>query len=221
MELSSLPHNGWLPGWDQLISAGGWAVLLGSLIITPGVPYLLALLTEHRLLRPSRDFYALVLGDLALAAAAGLSAGVIDDARLISPIWLAPPTGWFIPAAGLLFGLYQVLAELKTGFYTKAQAWSPSKLYHQFIIYPVHGYLLTATVTTALISPAQLLLKAAILIPLGLWAAALVHDMRHPKLGHAPFNWKCFAPLPQPWKQGSVSIQADSDWQKTHSARNP
>ncbi|MBT1003958.1 hypothetical protein KIH31_15310 [Paenarthrobacter sp. DKR-5] len=216
MELDPASRPGWLPGWDALITGGGWAVLLASLIITPGMPLLLAALTEHRMLRPSRDFLSLVLGDLALAVAAGTATAVIDQEQLSPPLWLSGPTGWLIPAAGLVFGLHQVRTELKTLFYIREQAWAPTKIYHQFVIYPVHGYLLTSTVPTALASAGPPASKLVITAAVSLWGAALIYDTRHPKLGHAPFDWSRFKPLPQPWPATSTTLRVDVAWQKNH-----
>src|SRR4029077_9043327 len=51
------------------------------------------------------------------------------------------------PAAGvvavvvtLLFGLAQWRDELRRGYYTRAQAVAPTKIWHQVVVYPVLGY---------------------------------------------------------------------------------
>ena len=148
-------------------------------------------------------------GDPLLAVAAGLA------------VWLTgsrTPHGLTGPAAGvvavavmLLFGLAQWRDELRRGYYTRAQAVAPTKIWHQLVVYPVLGYWLWTAGIGGLSAPGGAAVwagKAVLLALVGVWAAANVYDRRHPKLGHPPFDWRLVRPWPRPWAAESQTLLA-------------
>ena len=114
----------------------------------------------------------------------------------------------------LLFGLVQWRDELRRGYYTRAQAVAPTKIWHQVVVYPVLGYWLWTAGIGGLSAPggaATWAGKALLLVLTGIWAGANVYDRRHPKLGHPPFDWRRVRPLPRPWAAESQTLLAASE----------
>jgi hypothetical protein len=139
-------------------------------------------------------------------------------------VWLIgsrTPHGLTGPAAGivavavtLLFGLAQWRDELRRGYYTRAQAAAPTKIWHQLVVYPVLGYWLWTAGIGALSVPGGAAVwagKALLLALVGVWAAANVYDRRHPKLGHPPFDWRRVRPWPRPWAAESQTLLAAAE----------
>jgi len=188
----------WAPVLGEALVHGPWVAFAAAFAISPGIPALLALVLERRVLRPRQEFVAFIYGDplLALAAATGVAlcgGRAADSVRaLVTGGW-----AWASMAGWLGFGLWQWRSEVRAGQYTFAQAVSPTKIWHQMVIYPVLGYLVTAAVlgglaasTTAVGYPA----KALIVLCVGAWCAANVYDRRHPKPGHPAYDWRKLRP---------------------------
>ena len=111
----------------------------------------------------------------------------------------------------LLFGLAQWRDELRRGYYTRAQAVAPTKIWHQVVVYPVLGYWLWTAGIGGLTAPggaAAWAGKALLVMLTGIWVAANVYDRRHPKLGHPPFDWRRVRPQPRPWAAESQTLLA-------------
>ena len=133
-------------------------------------------------------------------------------------VWLTgsrTPHGLTGPAAGvavvvitLVFGLAQWRAELRRGYYTRAQAAAPTKIWHQLVIYPVIGYWMWTAGLGGLSVPGGWVTKALLLVLVGIWAATNVYDRGHPKLGHPPFDWRRVRPWPRPWAAESQTLLA-------------
>jgi hypothetical protein len=136
-------------------------------------------------------------------------------------VWLTGarvPHGLTGPAAGvaavlltLAFGLAQWRDELRRGYYTRAQAAAPTKIWHQVVVYPVMGYWLWTAVIGGLSAPGGAAAWAGkiLLVALtGTWAATNVYDRRHPKLGHPPFDWRRVRPRNRPWPPESQTLKA-------------
>jgi hypothetical protein len=200
---------GYLPVLGDALRHGPWVAGLCSFAVTPVALVVIARVLERRWLVPREQFAAVTYGDPLLAVAAGLG------------IWLAGPRtphGLTGPAAGvvavvltLLFGLAQWRDELRRGYYTRAQAVAPTKIWHQVVVYPVLGYWLWTAVIGGLSAPGGAAVwtgKALLLALTGIWAAANVYDRRHPKLGHPPFDWRRARPRPRPWVAQSQTLLA-------------
>ena len=207
--------TGYLPVLGAALRHGPWIAGLCAFAVTPGILVVIARVLERRWLVPREQFAAVTYGDPLLAVAIGLG------------IWLAgrrTPHGLTGPAAGaavvvimLLFGLAQWGDELRRGYYTRAQAAAPTKIWHQIVVYPVLGYWLwTAGVgglsaaggTAGADGTTGWAGKALLLTLIGIWAATNVYDRRHPKLGHPPFDWHRGRPQPRPWAAESQTLQA-------------
>ena len=102
-------------------------------------------------------------------------------------------------------GALVVIARVleRRGYYTRAQAVAPTKIWHQVVVYPVLGYWLWTAVIGGLSAPGGTAAwsvwagKALLVALTGIWAATNVYDRRHPKLGHPPFDWRRVRPRPR------------------------
>jgi hypothetical protein len=201
--------TGYLPVLGAALHHGPWIACLCAFAVTPGSLIVIARVLERRWLVPREQFTAVAYGDPLLAVTAGLG------------VWLTGPRtphGLTGPAAGvatmvimLVFGLAQWRDELRRGYYTRAQAAAPTKIWHQVVVYPVLGYWLwTAGIggLSAAGGAAAWVGKALLLALAGIWAATNVYDRRHPKLGHPPFDWRRGRPQPRPWMAESQTLRA-------------
>jgi hypothetical protein len=200
----------YLPVLGAALRHGPWAAAALAFAVTPGALAVIARVLERRWLAPRTEFTAVAYGDPLLAVAVGLG------------VWLSgasPPHGVTGPgrgmaavAAGLAFGLLQWWAEVRRGYYTRAQAAAPTKIWHQLVIYPVLAYWCWTACLGGLARGAagasawagKAMLVACVLA----WAAANAYDRRHPKLGHPPFDWRHVRPQARPWAGGSQTLRA-------------
>ncbi|WLQ45610.1 hypothetical protein P8A22_37930 (plasmid) [Streptomyces laculatispora] len=206
--------SAWLPLLGAPLEAGPLPTFAVAFAISPGIPALLALVMERRLLRGKREFVAFFYGDplLALAAAAGIALCGPAPAGPVAVV----ATGW-VPLAAmgcwLGFGLWQWWAELHAGLYRREQAWAPTKIWHQVVVYPALGYLVTAPVSAGFAAPTGISGSTAKIFMAGCvitWIAANIYDRHHPKLGHPPYDWRHLRPHPTPWGTASASLRADA-----------
>ncbi|MFC8835956.1 hypothetical protein ACFT8V_22605 [Streptomyces griseoincarnatus] len=204
--------SAWLPYVGEPMNHGPLATFLMAFAISPGIPAGLALTLERRVMKGSREFVAFYYGDplLAVAAAVGVTlSGASPQASVLR--FTAGLVPVILMACWLAFGVWQWHAELKAGMYTRAQAWSPTKIWHQMVVYPVLGYVVTATTVagmTASTGAAGVWAKALMASCLFVWAVANIYDRRHLKLGHPPYDWRHLKPAPQPWPLHSTTLQA-------------
>jgi hypothetical protein len=130
-----------------------------------------------------------------------------------------PPAGGLTIVIGVLFGLTQWRGELRRGYYTRAQAVAPTKIWHQLVVYPVMGYWLWTACARVLFTAgsgtgwgaggaAGWAGRALLVALVGLWGAANAYDRGHPKLGHPPFDWRHGRPYARPWPAESQTLQA-------------
>jgi hypothetical protein len=181
--------------------------------ISPGAHAFLAAVLERRRLRPRDEFTAVVVGDplLAAACACGVAASSEGPATAIRPLM---GTDWLLTCAGLWigFGLYQWRKELRSGYYNRSQAWAPTKIWHQVVVYPLLGVIVTAAGVSGMAAPTRgepigaVLEKVAIALCFAVWCAANVYDRFNAKLGHPPYAWRSLRPLPSPWPTDSVTL---------------
>ena len=205
--------TGYLPVLGAALRHGPWIAGLCAFVVTPGILIVIARVLERRWLIPRQQFAAVTYGDPLLAVATGLG------------VWLTGPRtphGLTGPAAGaavvaimLLFGLAQWRDELRRGYYTRAQAAAPTKIWHQVVVYPLLGYWLWTAGIGGLSAAggtagqaAGWAGKALLIALIVIWAATNVYDRRHPKLGHPPFDWRRGRPQPRPWAPESQTLQA-------------
>jgi hypothetical protein len=202
---------GYLPVLGTALRHGPWVAGLCAFALTPGSLVLIARTLERRWLVPREQFAAVTYGDPLLAVAVGLGTWLAAGSR---------PHGLTGPAAGVAaalvplgFGLTQWRAELGRGYYTRAQAVAPTKIWHQLVIYPVMGYWLWTSVAGGLAGTARpgaggWAARALLVTLIGIWTASNVYDRGHPKLGHPPFEWRHLRPQRRPWAADSETLQA-------------
>ena len=181
--MSVLPFLGAPLHWLPVLLA------LTALIISPGVHLLLSPLLEGRKVTWRDDYAAVLVGDPLLAVAIGVAANLSRPAgpHGFPASWVAG-CAWI--AGGWAFGLWQSHHELSTGRYSRAQVLGPTKLWHQYVVYPVLGYWVTATewsaygATLATPTTSQIIQAAVVVAATGTWAVLAVQAIRRPKLGH-------------------------------------
>jgi hypothetical protein len=203
----------YLPVLGAVLRHGPWVAAGAMLAVTPVGFALVAAVLERRLMRVRGEFTALVLGDPLLAVSVAAGAWLLRGRELPAPA--GAPFGVTCMIVMFAFGLAQWRAESRTGFYTRAQALSPTKIWHQVVVYPLLGYWLwTAGLGGLLVPgaglpvPEALAAKAVIVLCVLAWLLANVYDRRHPKLGHPPYDWRRLAPERRPWQPRSVSLRA-------------
>lgn len=154
-----------------------------SLLVTHAGLALIIIFWEKRRFVLRERTMAFLIGDIFLAAAIFTGAMSREDERFFHP-WLLT---MFIPA--ILFGYWQIHYEVRCGHHSSAQAWSPSKLYHQFIIYPVVLSLLVGAATVAWGDWTAL---AAMSAMWSVWAVLNMRDKRIRKSTHIEYEWDAF-----------------------------
>jgi hypothetical protein len=163
---------------------------LAMIVVTPGIHFLLSPLLEGRKVTWRDDYAAVLVGDPLLALAVGLSSDLSqpDGPHGWPSSWIAG-CAWLV--AGWTFGLWQSRHEFVTGRYTLGQSVSPTKLWHQFIVYPLLGYWVTAAEWSGLgaVSTSAQRVQAGIVIACtGTWAVLAWDAIRHPKPGHGTLD---------------------------------
>lgn len=209
--------GGWPAPLDALAAAGPLAVGLAALAISPGVHVVLAAVLERRLVRVRGEFVAVIYGDALLALAAAVGVWLAPGGFSRSVLALFPGAAYVLAGGWVVFGLWQWRAEFRAGYYTRAQAVSPTKVWHQLGVYPLLGLLVGCVGVAGLLAPLPegappwpgALGKATIIACLAGWSAALVYDRRHPKLGHPPYDWRRLRPVARPWRPDSLTLRFD------------
>lgn len=206
--------NAWLPYVGAPLTAGPIATFSVAFSVSPGIPAMVAFIGERRVLHPRQEFVAFVYGDplLALAAATGVALCGPVPPKLVK-VFVNGPVGVTVLAGWLGFGIWQWRAEVLAGKYTRAQAFAPTKVWHQLVVYPVLGYLSGSAVIAGLATPGGRWAqagKALITVCVAAWVVANVYDRRHLKLGHPPYDWRRLRPMPAPWPVTSATLRSAS-----------
>ena len=142
---------GLLPGFNELamfIGRSLWVGLLVCWAITPGMMFLVALLFESRLLplRPSKQLLSFFPGDLFLGI---MVAGVVWSAarlpegdRILGPMKVNSLVVQLAILGVVTAVAYaQHSSEVKAGVYPPRAVNSPTKIYHDVVLYVGYGYL--------------------------------------------------------------------------------
>lgn len=188
---------------------GPWVALGAALLLTPIGLILVAGVFEGRLLRPREQYFAFIIGDPLLATAVAAFVSINTPKVLASSNATRPVVLDVVAAVCLTFGLWQWRHEVRRGAYNTAQALSPSKIWHQLIIYPLLGvWLWSAILTSAPHWAAHPLPSGAAICCLITWTVLLAYDGSHSKLGHAPYDWRHLRQMPKPWDADSTTLRA-------------
>lgn len=184
-------------GW--LLTLSPVALVVALMAITPGFHLAATLLIERRRWRWADEYPAVLIGDpaLALAAAFGLA---LDPAAARGSLLADPVTQALAIGAALGFGWWQAAHELRQGRYVRAQIFAPSKLWHQFIVYPVLGWTTTTAtlppvLQTSLAEPRHLVVAAVIIGLITIWGILAVDALLVWRLGHGGFDWRHLRPI--------------------------
>jgi hypothetical protein len=182
--MNPLPVLGAPLHWNPLLLA------LTALAVSPGIHLLASPLLEGRKVTWHDDYLAVLIGDPLLALAVGLSASMSGPGGPRGwPASWAAGCAWL--AGGWTFGWWQSRQELRAGRYTRGQILSPTKLWHQFIVYPLLGYWVTAAEWSGLsaaATPARHLQAAAVIACTTTWMILAWRAIRHPKPGHGTLS---------------------------------
>ena len=162
----------------------GLIVFLVSMLVSPIGLALVVMLVERRPFVLTDQYMAFLVGDVLLAAAAGAGFSAADNRPLWS-WWLLVPL-----ITGVIFGRWQTGHEVAKGVYSYGEAYSPSKLYHQFVCYPILATLLCRSLYFARDHWAAITVVVVLIV---IWGAANVWDWSHPKSPHQDFDWSTFS----------------------------
>lgn len=175
------------------------AVTAMLMLVSPGVHIGLSVAVERRRVRWADDYPAVLVGDPALAVAAGLAATIAGEGVAARSELASPYVGLVAVAIGWSFGAWQSRQEVRSGRYTRWQAVSPTKLWHQFGVYPLLGWWIPALVITGArearggVDQALLVVMLALV---ALWGVLAVQAVRVPRLGHGEFDWRRMRAIP-------------------------
>lgn len=169
--------------------------------------FLLGLVLERRWLWPKDMALAFTFGDPALAVA--IASGVLIMGSR-QPCGVIGPTGQVTTSvAWLIFGLWQWRAEVAAGVYTRKQALSPTKVWHQVVVYPTIGTWTFVAVIGGLMNAGRNPVAVVVMVTcLVVWTVTLMHDLRHPRLGHPPYDWARLRPVRPPWGEDSRTLRS-------------
>lgn len=172
-----------LPGPFGLLAGHSFLVtLLICWATTPGVMYALAVVLEGRFPSLSlRDqFLSFWPGDLFLGAmAAGLltlAQRLPDEARWYNSL------SWhgLVLCATAVAAIFLTYGEWKSGAYPTRAIFSPTKLYHNGVLYGLYGYVIVVTLVAVIFgsswSEKLAALFVLVLVPGVIWAALVYKD---------------------------------------------
>lgn len=171
-----------LPGLWWLVDGSPVMAAVYALILTPVMMFVIQLVLEGR--RPAsyaNQFRGFIPGDIFLGLSFGVMVALADKLPDGDNRWFN--TGWFqlLALAGAI-GVFIVGSRLDEELYSGAQLASPSKVYHDYLLYLGYGYvLLKVGVATLFAAPwSDWPLKVAMLALVGCWVACLLHDAAQP-----------------------------------------
>jgi hypothetical protein len=186
---------------------GDIIALLASLFVATGSMFLLGLVLERRWLKPKDMSLAFTVGDPALAVGVAIGVQIIGRHP---PCGVIGPTGQLtVSGFWLIFGLWQWRTEVIAKIYTRRQALSPTKIWHQLIIYPTLGAWSFVATIGGLMNAGRNPPAAVLMIGcLAIWSGTYVHNNRHPRLGHPPYDWGRLRPARPPWGDESTTLRS-------------
>jgi hypothetical protein len=165
-------------------------------VITPGMHLLLSTALERRRPNFSTEYPAVLIGDPLLAVSVGVAAHVVGVDAVLRSAPMRRPLAPAIAGAAMAFGAWQLRDEVRRGVYTRQQAHSPSKLWHQFVVFStlaplVSGALVAVTAAAGEPAASGRTRTGALLTWTGVasWAVLAVEAVRNPRQGHGTFDW--------------------------------
>lgn len=168
---------GLLPGFGLIAGHDFWLTMVICLLITPVGHYLVGAIFETRLvpLSPTKQFLSFFPGDIFLGM---MTAGLLVLAhRLPAESRWYNATWWHVVVlvSAIVVACALTWMEYKGGGYPPRAMWSPTKLYHNFILYGGYGYIIVTTLVAVVITVGSWWLVLA-LLPGLIWLGCLVGD---------------------------------------------
>lgn len=185
-----------VPSLVRLLTTSPSRITVTIATITPGVHLVVSPLIERRRVTWATDYPAVLIGDPLLAVSAGLAAAAAGPQALSSSVLVRCALVSLVVTSSWLFGAWQIRNELRRRVYIRQQAFSPSKLWHQFVVYPTLSTIVPCTVLTATAasvsatsSPIQRAQTGLAWVGVFAWAGLTVDAIRYPRQGHGAFDW--------------------------------
>ncbi len=148
MSVSVADRIGFFPVTEWVAGHPFWITLLVCLVITPGAMIIIAPILETRWLplSPKRQFLAFFPGDLLLGVGVASLLTAAQDLPAERRWYAAPIVHIMVIgiAAGAAY-LLTFVVELKGGVYPRRAIFSPTKLYHNGVLYIGYGYVAATT----------------------------------------------------------------------------
>lgn len=170
-----LPLFGWLLNHSPLVMLViGWA-------ITPGMMIVIGLVLESRWIFPRHQkfFYSFMPGDLFLGGTLACSLALAPSLPASRSVWWQSGLWHACVLVCSVFGCLEARRLLDKPLYTDDALWSPTKMYHDFVLYIGYGFLLVSVAGPTLLrwewSGYRLAGLACLLVWLGLLVADQVY----------------------------------------------
>lgn len=188
--------QGWLGyAYDVFYDLPPVAVAAIGLILTPVTMFIIGILAEKRILPIGKgQSRAFIPGDFCLGPIMGLA---------VAQIPLLPKSGfwqsWFWPVAVVVVAIVAIVFQRLVGDAPNykvsegATANSPTKWYHDIVLYGILGSTMAVVAIPVLVSTANTWLKFAMVALLFVWLIGLIYDSIRPehmrrRVMH-PSNW--------------------------------
>jgi hypothetical protein len=188
-----------LEGPSSWVYRGSWLrAWLFALFLSWGTMNLIALLVERRtemLFHPGGQYKALYYGDSICLPGVAVAIWYLGRYMSGRPGWWHERL-WHCLCFGfgLAYGIWWHRVDAHSHFYTRSQMWSPTKLYHDYVVFPLYIYILVSAGIPAMAwSKRGWKARVVIVVLLAAYALLNYYDAVHrPHHGHENFNWGQF-----------------------------
>lgn len=171
-KLGLLPFAAWLA------TGHNWQILANCFLVTPVMPFVLGVILEKRCLpiHPCRQFLSFMPGDISLSIfAAGLL--IISDALPSRPTWYNSWQWQAFALASSLIGAMLVRYLIEAKNYPRAALNSPTKIYHDVVLFGAYTYVIAPTFLVNLITLNIFQgWNALVLVPGAIWLILAIVD---------------------------------------------
>lgn len=196
--MSNADKIGLLPGFGWLAGHGLLQTMAFCLAITPGMMFVIGVIGESRILpvTPDKQFVSFVPGDLFLSMAAALLLWRASSLPAESRWYNSTTWHVIVLMAAIVVAIVMTWMEWKSGVYSTRAIFSPTKLYHNGILYGGYGYVIVTTLVALIFGAGDRWWLSA-LLPGLIWVYLLAVDntglpkVKESRAAHAHDpNWK-------------------------------